>query len=307
MKIFVVACVLYVFSTVLFILSPGLKEAWFLIIDRGDNEHLQDFGNFTRLGLAGFTGYQETHYCSIAVLFCMFLITNEKNTRPGIYFFYMVICFLGSVFYGRTGMLCSILFIGLYLMYRMLVEKDIKLFMALCFFVLAAAAVIAYLVATNDMIKTWYTWAFEPLINLFLHGSFGSGSSKALFNTMYYPLDMSTLIFGEGYFPYGKSGRYFRRRLGLNYNSTDSGIMQPLIFWGLAPTIIRFLLLAVLLILIYWLMKKMYRKFVPLFVLSLTAEWVLFTVKGDIYQWELDLYILMIFLLLLNCHRVSVK
>jgi hypothetical protein len=294
LKLFVVATVIHVFSTIVFLFIPSFKDIWFSIIQYKEQERLERVTEYiTRYGISGFSGFVHTHVCSLAVLFSIFLIINDNRKKTVFYYFCMTTCFIGNFFYGRAGMLCSAVFISVFIYYRIFLKKDVKLFLFLTFVAIVLTLLVLYLMSTNKVAVAWFNWAFEPLINFFTKGTIRSSSSDWLLNQMFFMPETKTLLFGDGFF----TDNY---NFDSYYMKTDSGIMRPVLFYGLFLTILEFSVPFIFLILIKRIMKKINYQYVYLFIYSLLFELVFFTIKGVIIQSEIDIYLIIISLLLLQ-------
>jgi hypothetical protein len=89
LKLFVVATVIHVFSTIVFLFIPSFKDIWFSIIQYKEQERLERVTEYiTRYGISGFSGFVHTHVCSLAVLFSIFLIINDNRKNSFLLFLY---------------------------------------------------------------------------------------------------------------------------------------------------------------------------------------------------------------------------
>jgi hypothetical protein len=269
-----------------------VKEFWYSVIDVRVNETiLAEYNIITRYGFSGFSGFVHTYLCSLGVLFSIFLLFNDAKVKKLVkkYYFSMFVCVIGNFFYGRIGVLCSTVFVFIFIFYKILIKHDIKLFVLIAILVTSIISVFIYLVSTNELFKVWFNWAFEPFINFFVTGEISSGSSDWLLNEMYFFPSPSTILFGDGRYA-GDGGGF--------YMKTDSGILRPVLFYGLLPFFSQFFIIFTVLFLI----KKlgMYRKYNywNIFIYSLLFILIFFTIKGEIYQSVIDIYLLLMFLLM---------
>lgn len=108
MKYFIYSCCLYICSTIIMMLFPSIKDIFYQLIKESDHSKLMamDARYKTRYGWGGFSGFEYTFKCVLAIIFNSYLIeTRIKQKRiwmnVGISLFLLV----GTLFYGRVGSL----------------------------------------------------------------------------------------------------------------------------------------------------------------------------------------------------------
>lgn len=232
MKYYVLANILYVFGTIVFIAVPSLKGFWianFGIVGARDDV-LDSYGYIGRFGWAGYSGFRNTLDCSISILFIIFLRNRNLqgfSTTPTIGC--IAICLIGNLLYGRVGILTSFLIVVIGLLdshqinYKAIFVGSIAL--------LISYYLIRYGVTHNELLKEWYIWFSTPIINLFTTGQLNNYSADHLFNEMIFLPNSSTLLFGDGMYT-ATDGHY--------YMNTDSGFMRQILFWGLFGTALSY-------------------------------------------------------------------
>lgn len=236
MQLFVEATSLYVMITVFFVAFAPVKNLWLSIISDAGYSTLKDnYGYAMRVGWQGFSGYRNTFFCTVAVLFVLYLMNYKKENsniycyRTTKYYVLLIISVLGNMFYGRTGLLCSIIV----LIFYMLVERMIK--PSLIFKVgLILASILIVLIVLKDkssIINDWYYWMSTPFVNLFETGKFNNYSFTNVTQKMIFLPSLNTLLWGDG--------RYTCEN-GAYYMSTDVGFMRLILFWGIGGAIFAY-------------------------------------------------------------------
>ena len=126
------ATVLYVIGTIVFLLYPELRNIWISILQvEGRNADLIEQLNYiTRFGWSGYSGFRNTISCSLSIVFLTYLFSSKESQlllKTKWYIILALFCFLGNMFYGRSGLLVSALciFFGLFI-YRKISCKLIK-------------------------------------------------------------------------------------------------------------------------------------------------------------------------------------
>lgn len=83
----------------------------------------------------------------------------------------------------------------------------------------------------NRLFRIYKNFAFESIINFTQTGKATTRTSEVLFGSMYFPLDLSTFIFGDGYYTSINGGYYM---------GTDAGYMRNILFFGILGLILLF-------------------------------------------------------------------
>lgn len=265
MYYFSIVQAVYVTGTIIMVFVPKIKNFWFSIFSEViDSEALlQSYGYTFRIGWQGFSGYEYTIFCTISCLFLLYLYFQKKEcnfTRIQLLIPYLL-CVLGNMFYGRSGLVVTIFASIIYLLAfnRSNIKNILKIILLLFAFI-----ILVYSLRNVSVFAEWYYWMSKPIINLFTTGKFNNISISTT-NDMIFMPEYHTILFGDGY--YVKDGHY--------YMLTDSGIMRSILFWGLLGTTIAYLttLLSIL---------EAKKKSRLLFMLLLGAFFA-FEYKGHIY------------------------
>lgn len=266
MYYFSVVQAIYVVGTIALVFIPGLKNLWFSIFNEVIESDilLQSYGYTFRIGWQGFSGYGFTILCSVSCIFLLYLYYG-KNTGINItgyqFFIPFCLCFLGNMFYGRSGLVVSIFasIIGLIIWNKVHLMKLFRILMIMFVFILGI-----YSLRNVGVFKDWYYWMSKPIINLFTTGSFDNISISTTHDMVFNP-GFNTFLFGDGY--YIKDGHY--------YMMTDSGFMRSILFWGIVGTATCYLTTVIALL-------EIKKCSVMLFVL-LFGAFLAFEYKGHIY------------------------
>ena len=276
MLYYVCANTLYVISTIIFILFPSLRSFWVSILHLNQKSQnlLLSYGYAGRFGWSGFSGFRNTIDCTLSIVFCTYLYAGVKSKKKLSTFQYVLLalfCFIGNMFYGRTGVLVSsaCLLFGL-TMYRKL---RFKLIIQVLFVVLFAIVFIAYFRGHIEAVDQWYRWVSAPFINLIRTGSFKNSSADRLFNEMIFMPEAKTFLFGDA--------RYVDPATGLYYMHTDAGFMRQILFWGVILTTVMY---------VVWLFSIMCMKRDMVFKLMCLVMCIIFEIKGETYYELLPLF-----------------
>lgn len=213
-------------------LFPGIKDVFYQLIKESDHSKLMamDARYKTRYGWGGFSGFEYTFKCVLAIIFNSYLIeTRIKQKRiwmnVGISLFLLV----GTLFYGRVGSL----FGGcvLVVLFIRLMKKRPKILVSIIVAGVMGCIALFILQSRNDTIKTWFNWAFDLFVTFAKTGKFETESSNVLLEQMLFVPEIRTILFGDGMYTTLKG----------YYMSTDAGIMRSLLFGGIGFALLRYL------------------------------------------------------------------
>lgn len=298
-KYYVLSCSILVCTTIIFLMFPSLKTFWKNnIIYNGANEiELAELRNYvTRYSIIGFSGFRQTFMCAISYILSMYLILSKSNVMKNISkYIVLLLSLLGTFFYGRIGLLVILCITSLII--PVLLIKKPKILITLILSVLILIVVINYLKDSNEIIRTWYNWAFSVFINYIETGDLSTGSSETLFTRMYFKMDTDTFLIGDGLYTSSSGGYYMR---------TDAGIMRPILFYGIFLTLMGYMSC---LFILYGMYKKFkinndnWGKFIC-FIILITL--VAFEIKGEIFYFLISL-ILPIYILLRYNNDLQIK
>lgn len=273
-----ISSILYVCSTIVFTLLPSIRNAWqgVLRLNNSTLNILTSYGYTNRFGWAGFAGFRNTIDCTISLIFLIYLysgVSSKYNIKTKKFVFLAFMCFLGNMFYGRSGVIASVLclFVGL-LFYKKITPKVL---ISIIGVVAAGFLLINVLRNRIQAVDEWFTWISTPFYNLVMTGSFNNYSANRLLNEMIFLPSRNTFLFGDG--------RYVDATTGYYYMRTDSGFMRQILFWGIGATALTYScwLYTLLTMKRDWIMKVM-----------LLIMCVLFEIKGEVYYELLPLFLI---------------
>ena len=290
----------YVAVTVLMICFPHLKDFWrnTIYIPATDLAASYETNYFTRFGLVGFSGFDQTIFFTILVSFSLLLFFKNislKENKNLYYFVSMIILLLGNTFYGRSGMMISLFCMGIgfsvfcfkYKQIRLILKLNI-IFILLFLFVLIGKNY-------NEQLYVYYNWSLKPITNFLESGKIGTTSSDAMFHNMYFVPNLETILIGTGYYTDPETQRYFM--------ATDIGYMRPLLFYGVINQLFGYLICVFLIISMTIALKKEYHKIGILFGCISLLILFIFELKGEVFYRISGVY----FALLLSAVNDNVK
>ncbi|MBR0142294.1 MAG: hypothetical protein IJM19_08620 [Ruminococcus sp.] len=264
----------YVTGTLLLVFIPPLNTAWFSVFANSTSNEkvLGAFGYTFRTGWLGFSGYRLTLGCTLScIMLCyMFFKGNEKFRLDKKYFApVFILCFLGNLFYGRSGLVVTV--IAVFIELVVWNSRNIMIFVKF-----TAAAVLMFLIVymCRDLpvMSDWYIWALKPFENLIETGSFNNKSVDNLQHMFFMP-EFDTILFGDGYYTVG----------GLYYMHTDSGIMRNILFWGILGSFLSYEMTVASMIYLKDLSKILFA--------IMVASFAFFEYKGDVYYEYASLFL----------------
>ena len=304
MRININSGLLYVLISAIMIRFPILKEIWRKII------HISSFdlgktyekNYFTRFGLVGFSGFNETIFCSILISFSLFLLCKtiyEGKKRISYYYIAITILLLGNTFYGRSGMMISIFCIVVTLCFLFFKYGKVNIIINLC--IVFSLLFLIVLLGKNHstQLNIYYNWALKPITNFFESGKIGTASSDAMFQNMYFLPDIFTIILG--------SGNYVDPITGGYYMSTDIGYMRPLLFYGIINQIFAYFICIFLMIGTMKNLKTKYKSAAILFGFLSFMILLLFELKGEVFYRISGVYFALLFGAVVDKNKQSLQ
>ena len=263
---FILTHVLYVIVTMLFVFSPSIKNAWFSVFSKNiiSDRLLESFGYTFRIGWIGFSGFRITMYCTLCTILTLYLL--KKDTKSSviskkILYFAYIMCIIGNIFYGRIGIIVSIISNVIILI------KPNKIKIKQTLIILMTILSMTLFIASTRNIEPFrdlYIWALTPIKNLITRGEFDNYSVNNMKKMNVVPTD-ETLMLGDGYFTY--DNKY--------YMETDLGYLRNIYYWGIICTIIAYATT-------YYSLKGS-RKVNKQLFLSLLVAVTMFEIKGISY------------------------
>lgn len=224
-KHFIVAVSLYVSFSIITLIPAARNYAMKIIYISTDYLSLYNHPqSYTRFGWTGWSGFNETTVCSFAVLLGCILIIKETNKKKKFdMLLQLIIPVIGNALYGRIGLLASVLCIGLMCIYVILDGNGQFAFKTICICTLGLFIFIM-LKDKITILGNMYKWIFSAFKNYLEYGKFydSMGSIEHLLTDMYWVPDIKTLLIGDGRYTDGSS----------YYMHTDSGIMRPILYYG---------------------------------------------------------------------------
>lgn len=275
----------YLYSNVLYIVFTGILIIFkdirstlleYLYLTPKEIVDVQKPEYLTRIGWGGWSGFDVTMHCAIGVaLACIMILmyVNDLNKQKK-YLILAGIMMIGNMFYGRTGLVTSLICIFISCIILIL-KKKIKLVTYIISSIIIAICAVLILKNFVPTIQSWYNWAFSAFINLFEQGKFmdNTGSIESL-SEMYWMPNIKTFLLGDAF--YNKDGLY--------YMETDSGIMRLMLFYGILNYILGLFAAGLIvssfcknIVKIFELSKK---DFIIIFIL-LSVVIMLFEIKGE--------------------------
>lgn len=231
-KYFIFSCLLYIGSTVVMMVIPQIKDLFYSIVK--ENEHSKTLAletrYSTRYGWAGFSTFEYTFKCLIAIIFNNYFI--QKNIKQKYVLFPIAVTAVllaGTLFYGRIGTLAALIILFFFAL-RLMIKRP-KIFMWCVAGLLLCIAALLVLKNRVSAVGAWFDWAFDLIINFINNKTLRTDSSDVLLNKMLFIPDFKTILIGDG--------RYTENEL--YYMGTDAGIMRPLLFGGLIFAFLRYI------------------------------------------------------------------
>lgn len=280
----------YVLVTFLFLLFPNLKMLWMntIIMTPRAMQLIQDPVYISRVGWDGYAGFTSTVFSTIAVIISIYLfieyykqyrLVNRKHLTS------LFFALIGNAFYGRAGLLVSLLMVAIGVLYLVIVYKQYKIFYSIIGSILLLFLFVTLLSNFNATVASWYNWAMEPIISLFESGEIETASTNQLWDMWFIP-DLKTILLGDGYYSSPSHSGY--------YMETDVGYLRPVLFFGLFFTTIYYLLpcilsldlvnnnkenkllitMLILSILIFEVKGEVIFKFLPIIAMLFIAEYI---------------------------------
>ncbi len=265
---YVLACAIYVIGTILMLVFPDLKMFFYEYVKEGPHAKQVALQSdyITRYGWSGFSNFEHTMKCSIAVGFLGYFVTKKKYSKKIVYYFLFLLCLLGNMFYGRIGIVASSFILLIVLFY--LVKEDKRHAIYLSIGIVAFAICIGIIYLLNDNVKVWLNWIFINFINMFNGGDLLSGSLGVVVNDMIFVPSTKTIFWGDGLYT-TLSGGY--------YMNTDVGFMRTILFGGIPYTLVRYGLF-------YYIIRIINKKIEKprVFSLIMTSVLIIGEIKGEI-------------------------
>lgn len=284
LKLFTEATRDYVIFTIILITIPKFRSIWINIIHETASriELLNLPSYFARIGWAGYSGFSMTFFCTLSALFSLYLILKSMQNKKGIPksdIISLLFALIGNSFYGRAGLLTSLLLIGISVIYMIFINKKFHYALMLIFGIIGVFLFLTFLQQFSSTLASWYNWMMQPIISLLETGTIQTSSTDTLW-TMWFIPDPIMLIFGNGFYTSPIGDNY--------YMSTDVGLLRPVLFFGIFLTTLLYLI-PIILIGAIGTKTRLNRHFAFMMILSL----FIFEVKAESVQLLIPLVIML--------------
>lgn len=273
-KYYAYTAVIYVLCSCVFLFDLSLRSTWMLLINENSNSThamnlVEQAGEYiTRFGLIGYSGFGCTMICSLGVLLwiCFCKRIDFKISVP-----VLMILLLGNMFYGRSGLILSMLLLAIYQLRNGEWKIIIKAVFYMVPILIIVSSIFTEFVEGNN-IEHWFNWVLNPingLIEGWGSGTLSLGSSGDVMLNMYYMPDSDwTIILGDG---------KYKNSDGSYYGNTDVGIMRMMLFGGMVNVMCFYGSLLSLLLSLY--KPQDNEKRIVFYMSMITC--VFFEIKGD--------------------------
>lgn len=273
LDLFIWISLLQALIIIMMLVFEPFRELINSVTNKDITDLVERYGGFRGFGLAGSVTYDLAVFLSISMMFITYLISQGKDKR----FFYIlswIIIFIAVLMTGRSGWIGAILSLGI-LFYSFVNKNALKsiLILVIMIFIFVFLIIIIlrnYYPETYEiLILHIIPYAFEMFINLYDSGSMSTHSTEIL-SHMYFPVDIETFLFGDGYYKNPNGYGY--------YMGTDAGYMRQILFYGIFPSMILYSFYAFGFYILYK-NTKVYKK-VWVLILMLAGFYFLVQYKG---------------------------
>jgi hypothetical protein len=290
LNLFVWISLLQSIIIIMMLVSEPFRELINSITNKDITDLVERYGGFRGFGLAGSVTYDLAVFLSISMMFITYLISYDKTKR----YFYIsswIIIFIAVLMTGRSGWLGA--FLSLVILFFSVKNKNALKSIAILFLLIFTFIFLIVFILSNYYPETYEVlilkiipYAFEMFFNLYETGSMTTHSIEIL-NHMYFPIEIKTFFLGDGYFSNPNGFGY--------YMGTDAGYMRQILFYGLLPSSILYILYIFLFYKLY-LYTKIYKN-AWLLVYMMAGYYFLMQYKGTFLTGS-SMNIKLVFLLL---------
>ena len=228
MYYYILTHVIYVLVTIIMVCFPSLQDMWFTLVHKDALIGIRDEYLF-RVGWQGFAGFRLTLHCTFSVIFALYLRYRVRPCviRTGQFWLSFAGCLMGNMFYGRSGLVVTIVvsILAILIWNRQNIIKILK-------FACLAAGIILFMTSLKDvpLLGEWYDWMSRPIVNMMSSGEFGDSSFETLKEMNQIEIPPESFLFGDG--RYTEDGHY--------YMGTDAGFIRNVFFWGIFGAVISY-------------------------------------------------------------------
>lgn len=280
--LYINACVIYILVSCYMLLDPAFRIDWnnFVQSQAVEKADFLASGNYiqeiTRMGLQGYSGIWCSLNCSFGVILLSTRIIKKivlDEEVQLIYFIGIVFMLIGNIFYGRTGLIISI--ISLLITCAYLLKYRISLCIKMFVFMFSTCIIFSVVVSNIPEAEIWMEWSLEPYQRIvgFLTGdenNFSLGESGDELRMMYKDIPLEILIHGEGFFSFGDDGLPYR---------SDIGWFRVTYFGGVIGTFLYYLCFAYIL---YVYLKEIKNNiYLSFLMMLLCVSFFIFELKGS--------------------------
>lgn len=272
MKYFIFSCCLYICGTILMLIVPGIKDIFLGLVKESEYSKTLALETrySTRYGWGGFSGFEYTFKCVLAIIFNDYLINKAiKDKKMWMMLGVSAFLLIGTLFYGRVGFLFGIIVVA-FLFIKMLIKRP-RILVVVVLLCGVAGVSLMVLASVNQSVQVWFNWAFDLFITFIETGKLQTDSSNVLFEQMLFVPEIKTILFGDGMYT-SSAGSY--------YMTTDAGIMRSLLFGGIVFATVRYLSLYI--VLIINILRKQYIKAEKQLFFWTLLLCIIFEIKGEI-------------------------
>ena len=196
-----------------------------IYLSNDDVINLQRGEYYTRFGWTGWSGYNETFICTLAVvLACIMILKSNEFRKQSRYLIAMVLPIIGNAMFGRIGLLVSIICVVITSL-CVIFQGNVKYIIMVTSMSIIAIILFIILKQKMEILQNWYKWVFSAFEAYRKTGKFydNMGTIEHLTTDMYWMPKPITFWLGDGRYTNADGGYYLH---------TDSGIMRPILYYG---------------------------------------------------------------------------
>lgn len=297
LRIYTIVCRNYVIVSIIMLVVRPLRSFWESIIYVTPRQLELVYKNdayFARWGWAGYSGFAITLQITIGVAFLTFLIIKSINAGKTITInqvITLILLLVGNAFYGRVGLLTSLLIIGLAIMYLIISKGRVMLGIGIMGSLIILFVGLTLFKEVNPAIKGWYDWAMDPILDIIRTGRIETTSTDALKN-MYFLPEWDTLLFGDGFYMDPAGSGY--------YMAVDVGYLRPTLFYGVFLSLIAYMVPFLVSISFVILDKKN-----GLLATLMMLIMFIFEFKGEVYMALIPVVIMIFYAEAVNTYKIN--
>lgn len=227
-----------------------------------------------------FRGFRQTFMCMLSVIFSLYLLKKEEKNKNLIIL--LLLSALGTLFYGRIGLICCLIAIIVLLPKFKLTYNNIKKIIIVFLIVSMIFLIVDNLKDKNELINKWYNWAFSIFISLENNDNISENKSITSVTDMWFLPETETLLIGDGQYTTSSGGYYM---------NVDVGFLRPILFYGVFWTIVAYLVFIFIILGIKKRFNQKFDKFGNTIATIILLAVVFFEAKGEIFYFAISLII----------------